>query len=81
MLVKVIPIIFQIGIKLKKHIAIYKSPGKSNDQYIYKHHANFQDSIGTQSRALGFYIRVPGEIKRSRDLRGGRWSWTRRDHE
>ena len=21
-------------------------------------------------------IRVPGEIKRSRDLRGGRWSWT-----
>ena len=20
--------------------------------------------------------RVPGEIKRSRDLRGGRWSWT-----
>ena len=29
--------------------------------------------------------RVPGEIKRSRDLRGGRWSWTstlpRRNHE
>ena len=21
-------------------------------------------------------VRVPGEIKRSRDLRGGRWSWT-----
>ena len=21
-------------------------------------------------------FRVPGEIKRSRDLRGGRWSWT-----
>ena len=55
MLVKVIPIIFQIGIKLKKHIAIYKSLGKSNDQYIYKHHANFQDSAFTQSGALGFY--------------------------
>ena len=26
------------------------------------------------ARNLGF--RVPGEIKRSRDLRGGRWSWT-----
>ena len=24
----------------------------------------------------GGLIRVPGEIKRSRDLRGGRWSWT-----
>ena len=24
---------------------------------------------------------IPGEIKRSRDLRGGRWSWPRRDHE
>ena len=23
-----------------------------------------------------YYLRVPGEIKRSRDLRGGRWSWT-----
>ena len=23
-----------------------------------------------------FVTRVPGEIKRSRDLRGGRWSWT-----
>ena len=22
------------------------------------------------------FVRVPGEIKRSRDLRGGRWSWT-----
>ena len=22
------------------------------------------------------HVRVPGEIKRSRDLRGGRWSWT-----
>ena len=22
------------------------------------------------------FYRVPGEIKRSRDLRGGRWSWT-----
>ena len=22
------------------------------------------------------WARVPGEIKRSRDLRGGRWSWT-----
>ena len=22
------------------------------------------------------HLRVPGEIKRSRDLRGGRWSWT-----
>ena len=21
-------------------------------------------------------VKVPGEIKRSRDLRGGRWSWT-----
>ena len=24
----------------------------------------------------GTHYRVPGEIKRSRDLRGGRWSWT-----
>ena len=23
-----------------------------------------------------FLLRVPGEIKRSRDLRGGSWSWT-----
>ena len=29
-------------------------------------------------KILYFYypFRVPGEIKRSRDLRGGRWSWT-----
>ena len=64
--------------KTKKNIDIYKSLGKNKDLYIYKHHANFQDSIGTQSRALGFYIRVPGEIKRSRDLRGGRWSWAKK---
>ena len=25
---------------------------------------------------LWFLSKVPGEIKRSRDLRGGRWSWT-----
>ena len=24
----------------------------------------------------GYKIRVPGEIKKSRDRRGGRWSWT-----
>jgi len=24
----------------------------------------------------GHCHKVPGEIKRSRDLRGGRWSWT-----
>ena len=37
------------------------------------------------SPARGRAGRVPGEIKRSSDLRGGRWSWTsllpRRDHE
>ena len=27
-------------------------------------------------RTLVFFARVPGEIKRSRDLRGGRRSWT-----
>ena len=26
--------------------------------------------------SVGCHDRVPGEIKRSRDLRGGRWSWT-----
>ena len=26
--------------------------------------------------SLAFQTGVPGEIKRSRDLRGGRWSWT-----
>ena len=44
MLVKRIPIIFQIGIK-QTNIAIYKSLGKSKDQYIHKQHANFQDYI------------------------------------
>ena len=41
--------------KTKHNIAIYKSLGNSKDQYIYKHHANFQDSTFTQSGALGFY--------------------------
>ena len=27
--------------------------------------------------SMEFVHRAPGEIKRSRDLRGGRWSWTR----
>ena len=40
------------------------------------------DSVGGQLRGYkerpvsGVNHRVPGEIKRSRDLRGGRWSWT-----
>ena len=41
--------------KTKTNITIYKSLGKSKDQYIYKHHTNFQDSNFTQSGALGFY--------------------------
>ena len=41
--------------KTKTNIAIYKSLGESKDQYIYKHHTNFQDSNFTQSGALGFY--------------------------
>ena len=28
------------------------------------------------TREVIFFDRVPGEIKRSRDLRGGRWTWT-----
>ena len=40
---------------LKKKIAIYQLLGKSKDQYIYKHNANYQDSTFTQSGALGFY--------------------------
>ena len=39
----------------KTYIAIYKSFGKSKDQYIYKHPANFQDFTCTQSGALWFY--------------------------
>ena len=39
--------------KTKSNIVIYKLLGESKDHYIYKHHANFQDS--TQSGALGFY--------------------------
>ena len=41
--------------KTKINIAIYNSLGKSKDQYVYKHHASFQDSTFTQSGALGFY--------------------------
>ena len=41
--------------KTLKNITIYKSFGKSKDQYIYEHHAHFQDSTFTQSGALGFY--------------------------
>ena len=32
--------------------------------------------LTTKGKALGVFSRVPGEIKRLRDLRGGRWSWT-----
>ena len=31
---------------------------------------------GLKSAPSVAYVRVTGEIKRSRDLRGGRWSWT-----
>ena len=31
---------------------------------------------GIKDTACPVSVRVPGEIKRSRDLRGGRWSWT-----
>ena len=41
--------------KTKTNIAIYKSLGKSKDQYMHKQHANFQDSTFTQSGASGFY--------------------------
>ena len=41
--------------KPKTNTAISKSLGKSKDQYIYKLHANFQDSTFPQSRALGSY--------------------------
>ena len=41
--------------KTRTNIAIYKSLGKSKDQYIHKQHANFQDSTFTQSGAFGFY--------------------------
>jgi len=41
--------------KTKINITIYKSLGKSKDQYVYKHHASFQDTTFTQSGALGFY--------------------------
>ena len=40
--------------KTKTNIAVYKSPGKSKDQYN-KPHSNFQDSTFTESEALGFY--------------------------
>ena len=42
----------------------------------------YAQSTGTVSQAIIKAIqsqstnRVPGEIKRSRDFRGGRWSWT-----
>ena len=54
MLVKRIPIIFQISIKLKQ-ISPSTNRLVNRDQYIHKQHANFQDSTFTQSRALGFY--------------------------
>ena len=31
---------------------------------------------GIKDSACPVSVRVPGEIERSRDLRGGRWSWT-----
>ena len=37
--------------KIKTDIAIYKSFGKSKDQYIYKQHANFQDPTFTQGES------------------------------
>ena len=36
--------------KTKNNTANYKSLGKSKDQYIYKHHADFQDSTFTRRR-------------------------------
>ena len=45
--------------------AIKLSPNQKNDKRKVK-----RSWPGTRT------LRVPGEIKRSRDLRGGRWSWT-----
>ena len=44
----------------EQRIALYKS----------NHHHHHQIII------IIIIVRAPGEIKRSRDLRGGRWSWT-----
>jgi len=48
--------------------------------YLYQNmHAHYMYGLiyEIQSCAIGGLLtRAPGEIKRSRDLRGGRWSWT-----
>ena len=43
--------------------------------YVYSHTWN-QWWCGAMYTVTPGISRAPGEIKRSRDLRGGRWSWT-----
>ena len=54
MLVKMIPMIFQIGIKLKQ-ISPSTNCWVKVKINAYKQHANFQDPAFTQSGTLGFY--------------------------
>ena len=49
------------------------SPARTEDDAIITKGQGEGAISGIQGERM---IRVPGEIKRSRDLRGGRWSWT-----
>ena len=62
------------------HVTVYDTRSTT----WHKSNITLEPCAGPDTRVSGIYTlcvwrrtgKVPGEIKRSRDLRGGRWSWT-----